>query len=169
MDLKLWNLWLKIPTHLLNWITSCYGWTWNFETFWKSNSSFQLDHKSLWMETNSEVAFLGSSWINLIYCHLKLDHKLLWMENGNPTLTWFLGSSWTIHWMQLQCMEGEVPSNLLQIPSKNLSFPYYMESSGLWGLLMVPFFMSANRAVGERGIFFDGRNCEIPLNVLLDF
>ena len=28
---------------------------------------------------------------------------------------------------------------------------------GLWGLLMVPFFMSANRAVGERGIFFDGR------------
>ena len=38
-----------------------------------------------------------------------------------------------------------------------------MKSSGLWGLIMVPFFMSANRAVGERGIFFDGRNCEILL------
>jgi len=27
---------------------------------------------------------------------------------------------------------------------------------GLWGLIMVPFFMSANREIGERGIFFDG-------------
>jgi len=27
---------------------------------------------------------------------------------------------------------------------------------GLWGLIMVPFFMSANRDIGERGIFFDG-------------
>merc|ERR1719499_2857575 len=36
---------------------------------------------------------------------------------------------------------------------------------GLWGLLMVPFFMSANRAIGERGIFFDGHT-SFPWTVL---
>ena len=31
-----------------------------------------------------------------------------------------------------------------------------MATPGLWGLLCVPFFMSVNLPVGERGILFDG-------------
>ena len=31
---------------------------------------------------------------------------------------------------------------------------------GLWGLLCVPFFMSAGLEEGQRGVFFDGRTQE---------
>ena len=71
--------------------------------------------------------------------------------------------SWTIPWTLLQSTEEEVPilfvsgtSFIIIITIVIKVFLIILIHAGLWGLLCVPFFMSAGLKEGERGIIFDG-------------
>ena len=84
---------------------------------------------------------------------------------------WFSGVVSTTPWMQWLYMLEEVSIDMIYkiishpcLPILTLNIGVWcsakmemiMATPGLWGLLCVPFFMSVNLPVGERGILFDG-------------
>ena len=84
---------------------------------------------------------------------------------------WFPGVVSTTPWMQWLYMLEEVSIDMIYkiichpcLPILMLNIGVWwsakmemiMATPGLWGLLCVPFFMSVNLPVGERGILFDG-------------
>ena len=101
----------------------------------------------------------------------------LWKQIGDKLILHvdkkcsFPGVVLTTPWMQWLYMLEEVSTNLIYkiichpcLPILTLNIGVWwsakmemiMATPGLWGLLCVPFFMSVNLPVGERGILFDG-------------